>query len=290
MAPPAFGLSRADTEVIISLACSLDERPGSNWVQKAGGLPSYICEVAKAIKKTGKDTSTAIAMAVSRVKRWAATGEGDTKAKAAKALAEWESLKAKSRSKSASTVKAANSAADVTRSSEEPPLVMLSKATTSTPDYSLDSIRSAWDSLRSAARRARRKENPTTWSDVDSPVEYAYVREVWNRWIIVRAGDSEEKYFRIPYSVAADGEVSFGTPTEVVQSYVDVVTPDDTDHQLSDVDLTRLMALSGPCVAESFVDLGPLPTSHAMSLVELARTVSAQSGNASRVTKAHKWY
>ncbi len=65
-------------------------------VQDQGGLPEYICVVARAIKRSGKSTSSAIAIAVSRIKKWAA-GVGvdkDTQAKAAKALAQWEKKKA----------------------------------------------------------------------------------------------------------------------------------------------------------------------------------------------------
>lgn len=95
-------LSDADNDLIVAFAgCSLDEKPGSNWVQESGGLPEYVCRVAKAIKKTGKSTSQAIAIAVSRIKTWAA-GKGvdkDTQAKAASALAEWEKLKGKSHAK-----------------------------------------------------------------------------------------------------------------------------------------------------------------------------------------------
>lgn len=97
-------LSSEDQELILAFAgCSLDEKPGSNWVQKAGGLPDYICRVAKGIKKSGKTTSEAIAIAVDRMKVWAA-GKGvdkDTQAKAAAALAEWEKLRAKSKTKTA---------------------------------------------------------------------------------------------------------------------------------------------------------------------------------------------
>lgn len=98
-----FELTGEDHDLIVAFAgCSLDESPGKNWVEGVGGLPSYICEIARAIKKTGKSTSQAIAIAVSRVKVWA-SGKGvdkDTQAKAAKALAEWESKKAKSHAKS----------------------------------------------------------------------------------------------------------------------------------------------------------------------------------------------
>lgn len=97
-------LSSGDQELILAFAgCSLDEKPGSNWVQGAGGLPDYICRIARAVKKTGKTTSEAIAIAVSRVKVWA-TGAGvdkDTQAKAAAAIAEWEKLRAKSKAKTA---------------------------------------------------------------------------------------------------------------------------------------------------------------------------------------------
>lgn len=281
-----FGLSRDDSALIISLACSLDEKPGSNWVQAGGGLPDYICEVARAIKKTGKDTSTAIAMAVSRVKRWAATGKGETKAKAAKAIAQWEALKAKGGKRKSATVKASHSPAQASEV-----LVMLSKATTSTPDYSLDSIRAAWDSQRSQARRARRKADPTTWTDTEAPYEYAYVKEVWNRWLIVRAGDSEERYFRVPYSVASDGEVSFGTPSEVKQSYVDVVTPSDTDGSLDDLTLLTAMALSteDTCTASPLPDLGPLSQSHVKSLVELNGFVARVVPPTSWVTDVARW-
>ncbi len=94
-------LTGDDHELIVAFAgCSLDESPGSNWVQDQGGLPTYICEIARAIKKTGKSTQNAIQIAVSRVKVWA-TGKGvdkDTQAKAAKALAQWEAKKAKAKS------------------------------------------------------------------------------------------------------------------------------------------------------------------------------------------------
>jgi hypothetical protein len=99
-----FTLTSEDHELIVVFAgCSLDEKPGSNWVQDAGGLPDYICRIARAVKKSGHTTSEAISIAVSRIKVWAA-GKGvdkDTQAKAAAALAEWEKLRAKSHAKTA---------------------------------------------------------------------------------------------------------------------------------------------------------------------------------------------
>jgi hypothetical protein len=70
-----------------------------NWVDKVGGLPRYIKEVAKGIGKSnpGWSESRRIATAVNTIKRWA-RGGGDvtakTRAKAAAALAEWEAKKA----------------------------------------------------------------------------------------------------------------------------------------------------------------------------------------------------
>jgi hypothetical protein len=72
-------------------------------VQDTGGLPDYICRVARAVKKSGHSTSEAIAIAVSRIKVWA-SGKGvdkDTQAKAADALAEWEAKRAASHAKTA---------------------------------------------------------------------------------------------------------------------------------------------------------------------------------------------
>lgn len=82
----------------------LERKPGGpdNWVERAGGLPSYIERIAKHLHyEQGYSISRAIATAVNTVKRWAAGGfvteHGTTKrvtpktqALAAKALAEWE--------------------------------------------------------------------------------------------------------------------------------------------------------------------------------------------------------
>lgn len=94
-----------DLHLIVAFAgCSLDEKPGSNYVQDNGGLPDYICRIARAIKKTGKSTSQAIAIALSRTRKWAAGADNvdaDTRAKSAKAIAEWDKLRAKSKAKTA---------------------------------------------------------------------------------------------------------------------------------------------------------------------------------------------
>lgn len=78
---------------------SLDRSPRKNWVERGGGLPAYIDKIANDLHtERGMPISRAIAVAISRCKLWAAGGDGikpDTQVKAAKAIAEWEKMKAK---------------------------------------------------------------------------------------------------------------------------------------------------------------------------------------------------
>lgn len=72
----------------------------TNWVEKAGGLPSYIKRIAKHLQANGHSTGSAIATAVNTVRRWAAGGtvtahggpkvSAKTQALAAAAYAEWK--------------------------------------------------------------------------------------------------------------------------------------------------------------------------------------------------------
>lgn len=82
-------------------SASLDRSPRKNWVEKAGDLPAYIREIARSIhEKRGMPLEQAIPIAIATVKKWAAGGDTvnpDTRAKAAKAVAQWEALKAKSK-------------------------------------------------------------------------------------------------------------------------------------------------------------------------------------------------
>lgn len=85
----------------------LERKPGGpdNWVEAAGGLPSYIERIAKHLHyERGFSISRAIATAVNTVKRWARGGHvtkygtvkrvtPKTQALAAKAVASWEAKK-----------------------------------------------------------------------------------------------------------------------------------------------------------------------------------------------------
>lgn len=94
-------LTEADDELILVLAgCTLARVPGKqNWLEEDAvkGLPEYICRIARAVHRGGKHSiSESIAIAVGRAKTWARGGGGvtaKTSAKAAKAVAEWESKK-----------------------------------------------------------------------------------------------------------------------------------------------------------------------------------------------------
>lgn len=82
----------------------IDETPLSasktdNWVARRGGLPPYIRGVARGVAKShgGAVTSRDIAIAIAKMKVWAAGGDGvhpAVRAAAAAALARWEAMKA----------------------------------------------------------------------------------------------------------------------------------------------------------------------------------------------------
>lgn len=83
----------ARTEVDSRSLPDIPNKPGkTNWVEKSGGLPSYIKRIAKHLQAKGMAPGHAIAAAHNTVVRWAAGGDGvspETQAKAAAALAEW---------------------------------------------------------------------------------------------------------------------------------------------------------------------------------------------------------
>lgn len=74
---------------------------GDNWLKKVSGLPVYVRAIAHSLRRGGMDESRAIATAIATVKRWSAGGgkvTPETRARAAKAVAEWEAKKAASHS------------------------------------------------------------------------------------------------------------------------------------------------------------------------------------------------
>src|SRR5690348_5734454 len=80
---------------------SLNRKPGTNWIEKAGGLPSYFRMVANALIRKGMDASRAIATAHNTIALWATGVNRDgskvspkVQAAAAAAIAEWNAKKA----------------------------------------------------------------------------------------------------------------------------------------------------------------------------------------------------
>lgn len=239
---------RTDLDLIIELAgCSLDESPGSNWVEKAGGLPEYICQIARAIKRSGKSTSQAIAIAVSRVKKWA-TGAGvdkDTQAKAAKAVAQWESKKAKNKGK---RVAASRTSDDM--------ICLASKG------FNVDKVRREFENQGRQNRRTWRANNPN--GPYDAEPAYEHIREMWTDHLIAETDkyDGNGKLRKYPYTVDGDS-VTFGDPVEVKTQYVAVKAEDMAGAELSDRQILDTAALLGPCgngATDVLLQLSPRPS------------------------------
>lgn len=226
-------MDRNETELIMLLAaagpCSLDSSPKKNWVEKSGGLPNYICHVAKGIMKSGHSKGQAIAMAVGTVKRWAHAGttngrggkqvNADTIAKAAAAVAEWEALKAK------------NAARHLVKASREngTAYIML----TDVGSFSTEMVRNAWYALENRRARAEEMEHRLQGLPVDhgmhTPVARGYIRELWTDFIIVDYEEAGEgRYKKIPYTVSG-ADVEFGEGTEVVQEWADAPESENDD-------------------------------------------------------------
>lgn len=178
----------ADEALVLYLArCTLAKKAGrNNWVEEEAvdGLPEYICRIARAIHRDGSHSvSQSIAIAVSRAKAWA-TGAGGvtakTRAKAAKAVAEWEAKK--KAAKLDNKVKASNRDVVLNLSS-----------------YNVESIR---------------RQYPTA-----SPGSSAYrwVREIWNDHLIVELEQegTPTKLFKVAYTVDEFGNATFGDEVEV---------------------------------------------------------------------------
>lgn len=74
----------------------LDRSPKKNWVDREGGLPSYVERIAKHIHAdSGLPVGQAIAAAINHCRRLAAKGN----VQAQKALAQWEKMKSSARAK-----------------------------------------------------------------------------------------------------------------------------------------------------------------------------------------------
>lgn len=226
---PQTKFTLQEQELIVLLAgaggCSLDSSAGTNWVQNNGGLPTYICQIARALLRSGHPKSQAIAIAVSRAKHWAAGGSTnsrggkkvhtDTQAKAAAAVAQWEALKAKDHAKSA----AKETRAALSHDDSGEPYIFLANSTTS---YNTAIVADAWGDVQ----RARRiqSEADGTYPDYDNSAEgTGYIEELWTDHLIICGWNAEgaNVYWSVPYTVD-NGQVSFGAFQPVEKTYTPV--------------------------------------------------------------------
>ena len=235
-------MNNDDYETILLLAggCSLDSSPKKNWVEREGGLPNYICRIARAVMRSGKSKSQAIAIAVSRVKKWAAGGDdvdADTRAKAATAVAQWEKMKSANKSKKVIA------ASYITSDGEEDNYLILSHI----PSFKTDIVRMAWDAQERIRRNEWELEHPREYKSSSSELvdvstdyyPYRWIKELWTDFILVeteKAGQPE--LVKIRYEVnPITQDVTFGDEVEVRQVYIEM------DSDLSDAEKELLSDL-----------------------------------------------
>jgi hypothetical protein len=207
-------LTNKDFDLVWYLAgvkpCSLEVKKGDNdnWIERAGGsLPNYICEVAKGVMRSGKSRSAAIAIAVSRIKKWAVGGDdvnADTVAKAVKALAQWEALKARHAAKK--LVKA--SKADGTE------YLMLSEVS----EVSLNQVSEAWERYNRELNKAI--ADAFDYKTADEHAPYSYVREVYLDFLIVSFEGPDGGFAKIPYTVT-NNVIEFANPEPITLKWDD---------------------------------------------------------------------
>ena len=223
-------MDRNDASLILLLAsssASLADAPGDqdNWIERTGPggrkgeLPAYVRKLARGIMKSGKTKSQAIAIAISRIKVWAGGGDdvdADTRAKAAKALAEWEALKAKNAAKQ--VVKASRN--------DGSEYLLLSQV----GSFNTELVRRSWDAHERERRQAFEAAHPAS-RDLSAPASlmypYSWIRELWTDYLVVEVESSDGLCFqKVPYTVAGT-EVTFADPVPIQQQWVEL--PDDEE-------------------------------------------------------------
>jgi len=215
------------TILLASSSASLDRSSKKNWVENTGsGLPPYVRKIARGVEKSGRPLSQAIAIAIGRIKKWAAGGDGvdaDTQAKAAAALKSWNALKAKNKSKK--VVKASH---------VDGGFYLALAASDFNGSFEVERVTRAWNSLQSAAREAyyeaRRDKSvggETSYEVAKPP--YLYIRSLWTDFIIVEHEQpGGPLLLKIPYTVT-DTAVDFGQPVAVKQSFEEVALSNTED-------------------------------------------------------------
>lgn len=235
-------LDQNDINLIVSLAgCSLAKTPGKvdSWVEAVGGeIPEYICRIAKNLVEGGSSTSAAIATAVNTVKRWAAGGtsaksgprakkvHADTQAKAAAALAQWEALKAKAKTKKVAAT-----------SNDDGSVLLSSKLSSFDTDgdvvtlcganFSTEEARRSYNDVLSVERKLEYQKHKASGSLESVSYEDNWIEEVWTNGLVVRRGS---KTSWVPFKY--DGiKFHFGPPQDVKIAYIPVSALGDSDEK-----------------------------------------------------------
>jgi hypothetical protein len=163
-----------------------------------------------------------------------------TRAKAAKAVAEWEALKSKNKAKG--LVKAS-------REDGSDYLIVLSDTS-----FNTDLVRTAYNQVQNDMRKAARAEGDG--GDTMS-YPYTYIRELWTDHILVEIENKGgQSLASVPYEVK-DGEVTFGEAQKVEIKYVPVGSDDSAD-ELDDDEkalLGDLLKMAAPDTALGRIQL-----------------------------------
>ncbi len=201
------------------MGTGLDRSPRKNWVEMTGRLPPYIEEVAKSIhEKRGVPLDSAIPIAIATIKKRAAGGN----AKAIKALAEWEALKARNAARRGKADSIDDVEHELAGDAELPQI------------KSLPFLPGTYEELKDLLHA-----EATAALTVDEP----YLVEVLGTWpdraVVTRYaldGESKADSFEIPYSLD-EGTVTLGDPVPVT------ITVDTGGTQSSGADLLPHTAL-----------------------------------------------
>lgn len=214
-------------------------RYGRNWIENdrpggRGQLPAYIQNVRNAIIRDGTPEGRATAIAIGRVRRWA-SGAGrvgpEVRAAAAKAIAEWDAMRARARGKKRPVRESGVMDPKVTAMSAEQRArqqQLLEAGRVLAVDVSLleaasraplsNARRRTGESLTSWGRRLKRGDAANARAARASRAprsgdfESKHPRGPGGRWI-VKAGSSGDDVRRIQRKVGATADGAFGSRT-----------------------------------------------------------------------------
>lgn len=230
-------IDRDDINLIALGKGRLDWSPKKNWVEEEGGLPTAIDDLAAELVKKGMTRERAIATAISRAKRWAATSkDAKVRAKWGKAVAQWESMKAKAKARPNKSEARMSS----TNDGGEDILMMSSHS------YNMSKVNAAFHEEQRVFMRDFSSRNPEIKEEF---IPRLMINEVWNDSVI--ASDQAGRLYRVAFVVTSGGSVVFGSPVEVKMHYVpvdeelemDETEAEDESEDAPEIEMSRMSSL-----------------------------------------------